>query len=44
MNPNLTAAALLDEAVLALEEGEAERALDLATEGSRLAEIGRAHV
>ena len=40
MNPNLTAATLLDEAVLALEEGEAERALDLATEGSRLAGRG----
>ena len=40
MNPNLTAATLLDEAVLALEEGEAERALDLAIEGSRLAGRG----
>jgi predicted Zn-dependent protease with MMP-like domain len=40
VNPNLTAAALLDEAVEALEEGEAERALDLATEGSRLAGRG----
>jgi predicted Zn-dependent protease with MMP-like domain len=40
VNANLTAAALLDEAVLALEEGEAERALDLATEGSRLAGRG----
>ena len=40
MTANLTAAALLDEAVDALDAGEAERALDLATEGSRLAGRG----
>jgi len=37
---NLTAEKLLDEAVDALEAGDAERALDLSTEGSRLAGRG----
>ena len=40
MPTNLTAAALLDEAQDALEAGDAERALDLAIEGARLAGRG----
>jgi predicted Zn-dependent protease with MMP-like domain len=40
VTPNLTAETLLDEAIGALEAGEAERALDLAIEGSRLAGRG----
>jgi predicted Zn-dependent protease with MMP-like domain/Flp pilus assembly protein TadD len=40
VSPNLTAERLLDEAIDAFEAGDAERALELATEGSRLAGRG----
>ncbi len=40
MSASVTAAALLDEALDALDAGDAERALELATEGSRIAGRG----